>query len=130
MTWVMPDWPLSIWRAHPAGRWRSRWWFPRIGEPESERNSAFEFAAFLRFLEGPESSGSELAIHDYIQRVLRETDAATTLVFSIETRYLEREVQILIAQQVERLAISMIAWMTEKEAAHSARLSRALRTGV
>jgi hypothetical protein len=87
------------------------------------KDFAFEFAAFLRFLEGPESSGSELAIHDYIHRVLRETDAATTLVFSIETRFLEREVQILIAEQVERLAIGMIAWMTEKDAAHPARLS-------
>jgi hypothetical protein len=87
------------------------------------KDFAFEFAAFLRFLEGPESSGSELAIHDYIQRALRETAAATTLVFSIETRYLEREVQILIAQQVERLAISMIAWITEKDAAHPVRLS-------
>jgi hypothetical protein len=55
--------------------------------------------------------------------VLSETGAATTLVFSIETRFLEREVQILIAEQVERLAMSMIAWMIEKDAAHPARLS-------
>ena len=114
-----PGGPLEVTLVVPAHR-RTR----------VRKEFAFEFAAFLRFLEGPESSGSELAIHDYIQRVLRETDAATTLVFSIETRYLEREVQILIAQQVERLAISMIAWMTEKDAAHSTRLSGALRTRV
>jgi hypothetical protein len=88
---------------------------------------AFEFAAFLRFLEGLESSGSELAIHDYIQRVLSETGAATTLVFSIETRFLESEVQILIAEQVERLAMSMIAWMTEKDAAHPVRCTAGSR---
>jgi hypothetical protein len=82
----------------------------------------FEFAAFLRFLEGPESSGSELAIHDYVHRVLSEVTAATTLVFSIETRFLEREVQILIAEQVERLALSMIAWMNEKDDSHTARI--------
>jgi len=80
------------------------------------KDFAFEFAAFLRFLEGPESSGTELAIHDYIHRVLGEADAATSLVFSIETRFVEREVQILIAEQVERLAMSMLAWMTEKDA--------------
>lgn len=88
------------------------------------KDFAFEFAAFLRFLEGPESSGSELAIHDYIHRVLHETAAATTLVFSIETCFLEREVQILIAEQVERLAIGMIAWITEKDAWHPARIQR------
>jgi hypothetical protein len=32
-------------------------------------------------------------------------------------------VQILIAEQVERLAISMIAWMTEKDASQLARVS-------
>jgi len=87
------------------------------------KDFAFEFAAFLRFLEGPESSGSELAIHDYIHRVLSETAAATTLVFSIEARFVESDVQILIAEQVERLAISMIAWMTEKDASQQARIS-------
>jgi hypothetical protein len=54
--------------------------------------------------------------------VLSEADSATTLVFSIETRFLESEVQILIAEQVERLALSMIAWMTEKDASHTAHI--------
>jgi len=79
------------------------------------KDFAFEFAAFLRFLEGPASSGSELAIHDYIDRVLSENDSGTSLIFSVETCFVETEVQILIAQQVERLAISMIVWMTEKD---------------
>jgi hypothetical protein len=34
------------------------------------------------------------------------------------------------AEQVERLAISMIAWMAEKDAAHPARISSPLRTDV
>jgi hypothetical protein len=107
-----PGGPLEVTLVVPAHR-RTR----------VRKDFAFEFAAFLRFLEGPESSGSELAIHDYIHRVLSETGSATTLVFSIETRFLEREVQILIAEQVERLAISMIAWMNEKDASHSAHTS-------
>jgi hypothetical protein len=107
-----PGGPLEVTLVVPAHR-RAR----------VRKDFAFEFAAFLRFLEGPESSGSELAIHDYIHRVLSETGSATTLVFSIETRFLESEVQILIAEQVERLAISMIAWMTEKDASHPAHSS-------
>ncbi|MBZ5595153.1 MAG: hypothetical protein LAP39_23150 [Acidobacteriia bacterium] len=107
-----PGGPLEVTLVVPAHR-RTR----------VRKDFAFEFAAFLRFLEGPESSGSELAIHDYIHRVLSETDAATTLVFSIETCLVEREVQILIAEQVERLAISMVAWMTEKDASPPTRTS-------
>jgi len=107
-----PGGPLEVTLVVPAHR-RAR----------VRKDFAFEFAAFLRFLEGPESSGSELAIHDYIHRVLSETGSATTLVFSIETRFLDSELQILIAEQVERLAISMIAWMTEKDAADPAGVS-------
>jgi len=108
-----PGGPLEIILVVPAHR-RAR----------IRKDFAFEFAAFLRFLEGPETSGSELAIHDYIHSVLSETGAATTLVFSIETAFLEREVQILIAGQVERLAIAMLTWMTEKDAFHPARISQ------
>jgi hypothetical protein len=50
-----PGGPLEVTLVVPAHR-RTR----------VRRDFAFEFAAFLRFLEGPESSGSELAIHDYI----------------------------------------------------------------
>jgi hypothetical protein len=110
-----PGGPLEVILVVPAHR-RAR----------VRKDFAFEFAAFLRFLEGPESSGSELAIHDYIHRVLHETGAATNLVFSIETSFLEREVQILIAEQVERLAIGMIAWIAEKDAWRPARIKRQL----
>ena len=81
---------------------------------------AFEFVAFLRFLEGPESVGAEMAIHDYIERVLREAGERESLIFSIETRSVEPEVRILISQQAERLAMSMIAWMAEKDVRRSA----------
>jgi len=104
-----PGGPLEITIVIPAHR--------RAGV---RKDFAFEIAAFLRFLEGPESSGAELAIHDYIHRVLGETDPGTTLVFSIETCFIERELQILIAEQVERLAISMLIWMTEKDTSHTA----------
>lgn len=100
-----PGGPLELTLVVPAHR-RTR----------IRKDFAFEFASCLRFLEGPESSGSELAIYAYIDRVLSETAASTSLVFSVETCFVEREAQILIAEQVERLAIGMIAWMTEKDA--------------
>jgi hypothetical protein len=100
-----PGGPLEVILAIPAQR-RARI------RPEM----AFEFAAFLGFLRGLENPGSEMAIHDYIQRVLAEADATSTLVFSIETRFMVPESRMLISEQAERLAMSMIGWMAEKDA--------------
>ncbi len=85
---------------------------------------AFEFVAFLGFLRGLENPGSEMAMHDYIQRVLGEADELSTLVFSIETRFVVPESRLLISEQAERLAMSMIAWMAEKDARPGARENR------
>jgi hypothetical protein len=100
-----PGGPLEVILAIPAQR------RVRI-RPEM----AFEFVAFLGFLNGPGNAGSEMAIHDYIQRALGEADEPSTLVFSIETRFAVPESRLLISRQAERLAMSMIAWMAEKDA--------------
>jgi hypothetical protein len=81
---------------------------------------AFEFVSFLRFLEGPESLGSEMAIHDYIEGALSEAGKPATLIFSIQTRFVLPEAHIPISQQAERLAMSMTAWMAEKDACQAA----------
>jgi hypothetical protein len=57
-----------------------------------------------------------MAVHDYIQRVLGEAAKPSTLVFSIETRFVVPESRMSICEQAERLAMSMIAWMAEKDA--------------
>ncbi len=77
---------------------------------------AFEFASYLRFMEGRVSSGSELPIYEYVEQALRESDPGSTLVISVETRYVAPEVHALIAGAAERLTMSMIAWMAEKDA--------------
>ena len=69
---------------------------------------AFEFSAFVRFLGGPESIGNELALHDHIESALQGSTNAT-LVFSVETQSLLPEVQILLAQQAERLTFGIVA---------------------
>lgn len=76
---------------------------------------AFEFASFLRFLDGPEATGTELAIHDHIQRVLEQAAGAATLVFSIETRSVLPEVRVHLSQQAEKLIMAMIACMAQKD---------------
>lgn len=100
-----PGGPLEVILAIPAQR-RAR----------IRPDLAFEFVAFLGFLKGLENPGSEMAIHDYIQRVLGEADEPSTLVFSIETRFVVPESRMLISEQAEKLAMSMIAWMAEKDA--------------
>ncbi len=76
---------------------------------------AFEFVSFVRFLEGPDAPGTELAIHDYIQQVLEKPADGSTLVFSIEARPLLPELHMPIAQHAEHIAMSMIEWMSQKE---------------
>jgi len=74
---------------------------------------AFEFIAFVRFLGGPESVGDELALHDRIDDALQGSTHAT-LVFSIETQFLLPEVQILLAQQTERLTFAIVAALARR----------------
>jgi len=100
-----PGGPLEVVLAIPAQR-RAR----------IRPDLAFEFVAFLAFLKGLEKPGSEMAIHDYIQRVLGEADRASTLVFSIETRFVVPESRMSISEQAEKLAMSMIVWMAGKDA--------------
>ena len=78
---------------------------------------AFEFLAFLKFLEGAQNLGSELIIHDHIERVLKETDESRTLVFSIETRFVQSELHSVISAHVGKLTMSMVAWMLENDSA-------------
>ena len=77
---------------------------------------AFEFVCFVRFLEGPETAGAELAIHDHIQNVLERAAEPRTLVFSIEGRHVLPEYHIVLSEQAERVTMSMIAWTAEKDA--------------
>ena len=102
-----PGGPLEIVLVVPAAR-RSRI------RPEL----SFEFASYTRFLEGAESQGTEIAIHDHVERTLHETDPATTVVISVETRFVPSEVRVLIADAAERLTMALIAWLEEKD--HSA----------
>ncbi len=77
---------------------------------------AFEFVSFLRFLEGQPGAGSELALHDYIQSLLDWPGDTGTLIFSIGSHAAPAEAHRLILEQAQRLAMSMIAWMAEKDA--------------
>jgi len=101
-----PGGPLQIILVVPAQR------LPRV-----RPDLAFEFVSFVRFLEGPETVGSELAIHDYIQNVLGRIAEPKTLVFSLESRHVLPEYHIVLSEQAEKLAMSMIAWTAEKDAA-------------
>jgi hypothetical protein len=101
-----PGGPLQVLLVVPASR-RARL------RPEL----AFEFVSFLRFLEGAENLGTELAIHDYVQHVLEEPGPPATLIFSIETRVTLPEERLLLSQQAGKVAMSMIAWLPEKDGA-------------
>lgn len=76
---------------------------------------AFEFVSFVTFLEGHSKSGSVYEIHDYVQQALSHVTTPTTFVFSIESLNVPRDCQLVLSEHAEKLAISMIAWMAEKD---------------
>jgi len=99
-----PGGPLEVLLVIPAAR-RARL------RPEL----AFEFASFLRFLDGPETAGAELPIHDHVQRVLELPAGPATLVFSIETRSVLPEVRLHLSQQAEKLITAIAASMAPND---------------
>jgi hypothetical protein len=76
---------------------------------------AFGFVSFLSFLGAAASPDSELAIHDYLENVLR-TDTASALVLTVEGAQLDSDTSIVTSAYFENLAIAMLQWLREKHA--------------
>jgi hypothetical protein len=71
---------------------------------------AFELMTLISFLGAPINSGSELAIHDYIQEVMR-TDSSATQIFAVETAELISDTSIVLSAHFEQLALTMLDWL-------------------
>lgn len=67
----------------------------------------FEFVSFMRFLEGATPRNPDMALLDYIEGVLKAPQAEH-LVFSVEGSPQIPEMQLLVSQQAERLAMGMV----------------------
>jgi hypothetical protein len=74
---------------------------------------AFGFVSFLSFLGATASPDSELAIHDYLESVLR-TDTACALVFTMEGSQLDSDTSIVASAYFENLSIAMLHWLSTK----------------
>lgn len=75
---------------------------------------AFELMTLISFLGSPVNSGAELAIHDYIEEVLR-TKPSVTQVFAVETAEVSSDVGIVLSAHFENLAAAMLDWMAARE---------------
>jgi hypothetical protein len=75
----------------------------------------------VSFLGAPANSGSELAIHDYIDEALRAEPSATQ-VFSVETAEVSPDIGIVLSAHFERLAAAMLDWMATRESPDDALL--------
>ena len=76
---------------------------------------AFGFVSFLSFLGAAASPDSELAIHDYVEDVLR-TDTASALVFTVEGSQLDSDTSIVTSAYFENLAVAMLQWLCPEHA--------------
>ena len=76
---------------------------------------AFGFVSFLSFLGAAASPDSELAIHDYLETILK-TDTASALVFTVEGAQLDSDTSIVTSAYFENLAVAMLEWLNTKHA--------------
>jgi hypothetical protein len=81
---------------------------------------AFEFLAFARFL-GSVDAGAELKVHDAITAALAETRDCDSLVFSIGSGLWPSDLDHVLSQCVEKIAVTLLCWLREQDAIRSAR---------
>jgi hypothetical protein len=87
---------------------------PRTRRKLLRNDFAFELMTLISFLGSPINSGCELAIHDYIEEVLR-TERSATQVFAVETAELNSDTGIVLSAHFEHLAAAMVDWMATRE---------------
>jgi hypothetical protein len=80
---------------------------------------AFELMTVISFLGSPVNSGSELAIHDYIEEVLR-TEPSATQAFAVETAEVNPDTGIVLSAHFENLAAAMLDWLATRESQEDA----------
>ena len=88
---------------------------PAHRRPQVRPEFAFGFVSFLSFLGVLASPDSELAIHDYVDNILR-TDTAAALMFTVEAARLDLDTSIVLSVYFERLSIAMLHWLCPKHA--------------
>jgi hypothetical protein len=81
--------------------------------PSIRPDFAFEFVTFLRFVRAAEV-GSELPIHDYVERTLQQAGRDSSLVFSIGGT-VSPEMDLALSVHVERLVMCILQWLSEKD---------------
>lgn len=87
---------------------------PRSRRRLLRNDFAFELMTLISFLGSPVIGGCELAIHDYIEEILR-TERSATQVFAVETAELSSDTGIVLSAHFEQLAAAILDWMAVRE---------------
>jgi hypothetical protein len=88
---------------------------PAHRRPRLRTEFAFGFVAHLSFLDGFINPHSELAVHEYVDNLLR-TEQTSTLVFTVETAGACPDTSIVLSAYLERLSIAMLQWLCAEDA--------------
>jgi hypothetical protein len=88
---------------------------PAHRRPRLRNEFAFGFVAHLSFLDGLINAESELAIHDYVDQLLR-TEQTSTLVITVETAFPHSDAGIVLSTYLEKLSIAMLQWLCANDA--------------
>ena len=75
---------------------------------------AFEWTAFIRFLEHLCSAGSELALHDHVQQVL-DTEKHESIVFALCSPACDGDLSIAVSEYIERVSVAILQWKLTRD---------------
>jgi hypothetical protein len=101
---------------------------PRNRRKLLRNDFAFELMTLMSFLGSPIISGCELAIHDYIEEVLK-TEPSATQIFAVETAEVSSDIGIVLSAHFEHLAAAMLDWMAIRESQDDALFEEDERAG-
>jgi hypothetical protein len=81
--------------------------------PRLRPEFAFEFLAFSSFL-GAVSESAAITVHDRIATAIEESSPADSLVFSLCTGLWPSDLDPVLSQCVETIAMSLLPWLAER----------------
>ncbi|MFN7996477.1 MAG: hypothetical protein U0Q18_22890 [Bryobacteraceae bacterium] len=88
---------------------------PSCLRPRLRPDFAFEFVGFARFI-GALSEDSALTVHDLIQAAIAETEPPDGLAFSLSTETWASDLDHVLSECVEQMALGMMQWISERHA--------------
>jgi hypothetical protein len=83
---------------------------------------AFEFLSFARFL-GVVNAGAELQLHEAVTGAIADQSDARALAFSLSSGLWQSDLEPILSQCVEKVAVTVCQWLAESSESRRVRVA-------